>query len=392
MENANVPYKLLVVDDSPKNIQVLGSILREEHMQVGVAMSGTKALELLQRADDYDLILLDINMPGLDGIETCLKLKADKRLADIPVIFLTAYTDTEHIVEGFKAGAVDYVTKPFRAEELLSRVRTHVELRRARRELEMMNVWLEEKVAERTVELREANQQLERANRELQNLDRHKSEFLQLLSHEIRTPLNGIMGFAFLLSEDLAETSYREYLDHLNSSISRLEKFAVTALHITQLNVKGPELSFNPVYADEMIADALSAYNTQISAKNISVNTCGDALETAFLADRKLLQMALNGVVDNAVRFSPPEGHITLSADITDGMITMACTDEGPGFSEQSLLTLFKPFSSPDHTDGYVGLDLALAKYVMEAHRGSIKVVNTPGGGAGVILSIPLSA
>ena len=122
---------ILLVDDVPKNIQVLGSILENEECQIAITTDGKQALELI--ADVLpDLILLDIMMPGMDGYEVCKKIKSDPKTQNIPVIFLTALTETKDIVKGFQVGAVDYVTKPFQSTELLARVRTHLDLKKAR--------------------------------------------------------------------------------------------------------------------------------------------------------------------------------------------------------------------------------------------------------------------
>ncbi len=130
----NKDMRVLIVDDTMKNIQVLGTILREQEYQLNVAQNGLQALEVADRVRP-DLILLDIMMPELDGFETCKALKGNPNTRDIPVIFLTAKTETEDIVQGFDLGAVDYVIKPFNPSELLSRVHTHLELKAAREKL-----------------------------------------------------------------------------------------------------------------------------------------------------------------------------------------------------------------------------------------------------------------
>ena len=126
----NIPL-ILIVDDNPQNIQFLGSLLTEQGYDLGVAKNGAKALEFVYKRPP-DLILLDIMMPVMDGYETCERLKKDKKVSHIPVIFLTAKTDTKDIVRGFQSGGVDYITKPFISEELLARVRIHVEIQTLR--------------------------------------------------------------------------------------------------------------------------------------------------------------------------------------------------------------------------------------------------------------------
>src|SRR3972149_2489957 len=129
---------ILAVDDNPKNIQVLGNLIKNENYKVEFALNGKSALEWLQRRE-FDLVLLDVMMPEIDGFEVCRRIKQDPVLRHIPIIFITARDDEESIVSGFKSGAVDYITKPFKRNELLSRVSTHLELKKAREEIALKN-------------------------------------------------------------------------------------------------------------------------------------------------------------------------------------------------------------------------------------------------------------
>ena len=135
MKGTNRGSQVLVVDDTPQNLQLLGKLLRDEGYRIIVAQSGRQALEAVKKVVP-DLILLDVMMPEMDGFETCTRLKEIPVTRDIPVIFLTARTETESVVKGLRLGAVDYVTKPFSADELLVRVETHLTLQRLRKELE----------------------------------------------------------------------------------------------------------------------------------------------------------------------------------------------------------------------------------------------------------------
>lgn len=217
--------RILIVDDNPKNLQVLGSTLQVQQYDVEFSTSGSGAVSWLEN-ENFDLILLDVMMPEMDGFETCLKIRENLKNNDIPIIFLTAKTDKESIINGFKAGAQDYITKPFDSEELLARVSTHIELKLARQVLKDVNELLDEKVAERTTQLNEAN-------KELAELDAVKGEFLRMLSHEIRTPLNGIKGSLQLLKLRIENEELIQLINILDSSVDRLENFSYSALLIT---------------------------------------------------------------------------------------------------------------------------------------------------------------
>src|SRR5262245_19131916 len=161
--------RVLVVDDVMQNLQVVGTMLREEGYDVMPAGSGPQALERV-RVRVPDLILLDLMMPEMDGLEVCRRLKTDPATQRIPIIFLTASNEMEHLVTGFGAGAVDYVTKPFNGPELLARVKTHLELKLARERLRQMND--------------------------------EKNEFMEIAAHDLRNPLSEISGFAEMIIED----------------------------------------------------------------------------------------------------------------------------------------------------------------------------------------------
>ncbi|MCX6327928.1 MAG: response regulator, partial [Bacteroidia bacterium] len=216
---------ILIVDDNPHNLQVLGKLLQENKYEIEFATNGEAALEWL-KAKQFDLILLDINMPGMTGFEVCTKIRSNPDLNNVPVIFLSAETERESILKGFELGAQDYLTKPFDSRELLVRVRTHLILKDSLEKLEKLNKSLEEKVLERTQQLKETNEKLEALNLKLIDLDKVKAEFLSLISHEIRTPLNGIIGPLELLKEPVSTGEISDLVEVLDISVKRLERFA----------------------------------------------------------------------------------------------------------------------------------------------------------------------
>lgn len=185
-----IPH-ILVVDDSPANVTLLLKMLLDKGYSVQGVPSGALALQAA-RASAPDLILLDINMPLMDGFEVCKQLKADADLREIPVIFLSSRDDASDKVRAFGIGGVDYVTKPFHFDEVFARVQTHLQIRALQYQLDQHNQSLALQVAERT-------QALEKAYQRVQELSQLKDDFLRMISHEMRTPANGVLGVGDLL-------------------------------------------------------------------------------------------------------------------------------------------------------------------------------------------------
>ena len=177
-------FTILIVDDIPGNVDVLRKTLEVEGYSISMALSGEVALKIAPKIKP-DLILMDVMMPGMDGFETCRKLKEDPVFENTPIIFVTGKAATEDIVDAFKSGGADYITKPFRSEEVLARVGTHIRLTQTIKK----NEYLVE-------ELKKAVLNLENAQQE----SLAKSQFLGRMSHELHTPLNAIIGFSTFLS------------------------------------------------------------------------------------------------------------------------------------------------------------------------------------------------
>lgn len=378
--------KILLVDDQPKNIQVAGTLLTSNGYDVEFATDGFRALEWLGEGG-FDLVLLDVMMPGIDGYETCRRIKKLPGGDDIPVIFLTAKNDTDSLVEGFQSGGIDYLTKPFQAEELMVRVKTHLEMKQMRAKLKDLNTWLQHEVSLKTAALQESNQELQIALTKVQTLDKSKDTFLKIISHEIRTPLNGIIGASFLL-RDMANTpDKKEFFDMLEISIKRLESFSFAALQITELQVKTGTVPCQPVELQTIIDEAKKI--SLIEHQHRFYQKTEGVLQP-LRVNRVLFVTALVKLFDNAIRFSPPGSSVTLQVIPADKGFRFTLTDEGPGFSEEVLLRKFELFVTGEtHVDQNPGLSLPLVKVIIAAHGGNVDLYNRDSGGAVVDFFIP---
>lgn len=379
----NNEYKILVVDDNEKNIQVLANSLSGKGYDIEYALSGSDALELVA-SEDFDLILLDIMMPGMDGFEVCERIKEDSNNNEIPIIFLTAKTDIESIKKAFKYGGLDYVSKPFNSEELLARVETHLELKVSKDKLKEVNKWLEEKVAEKTAELVVAN-------KKLLELDNAKSQFISIISHEIRTPLNGILGGLSLIKDlESTEDSIR-FINMLDKSAARLEDFSYKALDISQFNLYGEKV-IKPVKATitPIISKVITDLESLRKSKEINISKTINTTNEDIKVDTDYFYKCLYNIVYNAIKFSPDKGLVSVDVRTQDKNLIVEIRDEGIGFDNELVIINLRPFDNKDHIDKNPGLGLFLSNQIIKAHGGSIENGNNKDKGAFVKVLLPV--
>jgi two-component system sensor histidine kinase/response regulator len=367
--------QILIVDDVTKNIQIVGNILSKEKLRIAYATNGESALQLAFNID-FDLVLLDIMMPGMDGFEVCRRLREHKKTADIPVIFLTAKSDVESMLTGFELGAQDYVSKPFNASELIARVRTHLELREKKHLLNEMNQMLEEKVKARTIDLEIANKQLSR-------LEKAKSEFLGIISHELRTPLHGIIGLTKLLEQTEINPEQKRYLNFLQQTSERLVRFSETALLITSLQADNLKVELFSTSAKHLMTSAMENLKHLIDEKSIDIQVFLESTDLQIIADSELIKKSISILLENSIYHLPKHGKIRLSAINENHNAIIEISDNGSGF-EDEVLSHLTEIASRDVTavsEG-VGLSIAAVRLIMDAHNGTLQLKNNREGGA----------
>jgi len=363
---------ILIVDDTPENIDILVELLEDFDKQI--AINGEDALETAWEGDPPYLVLLDIMMPEMDGYEVCEKLRANEKTKDVPVIFLTAKTEKDDIVKGFEVGGQDYITKPFDARELMERVKTQIELKTQREILKNMNEVLEQKVQERTVELKESNENLDKANTQLLTLDKAKNQFLMLISHEIRTPLNGIVGSAYFLSDSIDDPELTEFLDMLKESVDRLDSFSKTALEITQMQTVGRELNKKIFDINSIIFKVIDEKQSAANEKNIKfITELTDDLGIIGIEDYFI--RTVSEIIDNAIKFSNEGIDIKIKTFKEDGKIKISVIDTGEVIPQGKIAEITKPFGlAKDHYDKHIGLGLSYVQTFLDIHDASIEI------------------
>lgn len=376
---------ILVVDDTPDILRLLSEVLSADGFSVRAADSGELALASAF-LHPPDLVLLDVRMPKMDGFEVCRRLKGDPRTERIPVIFLSGVTEMGGRIEGFRLGAVDFLLKPFEREELLVRVKTHLELGR-------LNKDLEKRVRERTAELMLANMELERATR-------MKDEFLANMSHELRTPLTAVLGMTDVLMEEVygpLNAGQKDAVQTIERSGRHLLDLINDILDLSKLEAKTVELELEECNAADIAGEMLRFIAAQARRKKIEACCEIEPDLPKLTADSRRLKQMLINLLGNAVKFTPEGGQIGLSVRYhrENQEMEFIVWDSGIGISAADQMKLFQPFVQIDgglarKYEG-TGLGLVLVRRTARLHGGDVMVRSTEGEGSRFILRLPIS-
>ncbi len=385
--------KILIVDDTPENIDVLNNLLNN-YKRI-IALNGNDALKILEKGQKPDLILLDVIMPGIDGFETCKKIKENPKTSDIPVIFMTSLDDTVNKVKGFEVGAVDYVTKPFEPLELLKRVETHLKITKLQNELKNQNQILEQKVEERTKELREMNLELKEAKEKAEASDKLKGEFLAQISHEIRTPLNAIVSLSSLLIVDFADEENEELTELLNGIKTGIDRITRTVdLILNYSDIINNTYVFSPttVNVNKLVNENVNLLRDLAKNKNLELNIIEQSDLTVENVDPNSVRIITKNIIENAIIFTD-KGKIDVILKEENGKKIFECIDTGRGISKEYLPKIFEPFTQEEQ--GYTrsvdgnGLGLPLAKAHCDLNKITLEIDTEKGKGSTFRLIFP---
>ena len=380
----NSEHTILIVDDNPTNISVIAEHLRKLGFRLRVAQSGERALHLVENPSDLpDLILLDVMMPEIDGFEVCRRLKANKVTENIPVIFMTALTETADKVRGFDVGGEDYITKPFQAEEVLARVKAHLRVHKFRQMQEKLLLLEKERTAA------------------LSELNNHKDKLFSILSHDLRAPFNGLLGYAQLLMELAAEpTTDREEIEEMANCVHSSGRAAYDLLEnlLTWSRMQRDHIVFEP--REQLlfvsVQDCVNVLQETAVSKNIILRNEID--QTILVhADLNMLEIVLRNLISNAIKFSSPDSEVKICAEINDkdeNMVSVAVVDKGIGIAAEDLGKLFRidaHHSTPGTVDeAGTGLGLLLCQEMVAKNGGQISVVSKEGKGSTFTFTVPV--
>jgi CheY-like chemotaxis protein len=365
MTDKEQPSKVLIVDDVQLNLDLMKEILSEQGYMIATAKNGKSAIAKA-KAHKFDLILLDIILPDIDGFEVCIHLKSNPQTQDIPIIFLTAKKEKDSLIRGFQLGAVDYIPKPFSKEELLARVNLHLTLRKTQEELI------------RSKEMAEA-------------ADQAKSTFLANMSHEIRTPMNGIIGMVDILKRTPLTQEQLEFLEIIEISGENLLAIINDILDFSKIEAGFINFESIRFYLNYEVGEVIKMLKYKADQKNLKLSyTIAPNVPEMIIGDPLRLKQVLINLCNNSIKFTS-QGFVKIRIEVASSSenkirLKFEVEDSGIGISTANQLKLFKSFTQADSSTtrkfGGTGLGLVISKNLVELMNGNIGVISEEGKGA----------
>lgn len=408
---------ILVVDDQPQNIRLIGTFLRK-YYNLLIAENGPKAIDTAI-SKQPDLILLDIMMPNMSGFEVCEVLKKNEITKEIPIIFLTAKTETDDILKAFEIGGVDYVTKPFNAMELMARIRAHIELKNSKEiikdqfeQLKQKNEQLKKTYEDLEHQAQHLNKLymqliknetfLRNTNEELKKLNEMKDRFFSIVSHDLRSPFAGILTMTDIIKNHANTFSKEELismLQSLNETAQQTYKFIEDLLEWSRSQMGRIQMNIVEEDLHTIVTGTILTLKQQAEIKNIEINSRIQS-GTFAMFDNNMMATIVRNLISNAIKFTPKGGKITLKAEAIEKegkrFIRLAVSDTGVGMTEQQVANLFsldKVQSTPGtEKEKGTGLGIMICRDFINKMNGELSVESKLNEGTTFFVDVPLKS
>lgn len=362
MEKVKREHQILIVDDNPRNVQILGKILSEQGYKIFIATNGFQAIKAVEKKIP-DLILLDINMPEMDGFETCVQIKEQQRFAEIPIIFLTARNEPDDVLKAFSIGGADYITKPFNTPELLARVNQQLALK------------------ERTDDLKKTNE--------------NNKELLRVLLHDLRNPIVAIDSINKIFNEN--PDVYIEMHDILLQATNNCLDILENVRKMYKIQDSKYDLELKDINLSDSVTNSLLIFKNIFINKELQVQTNIPTNIFVNVDANSFANSILNNIITNAIKFSFPNSIIKIDGILEERDVVLSIHDFGIGIPERILDNIFDITKTTSRlgTKGEIGTGygMPLVKKFLEMFGGSIEIqsVEHPNKdhGTKVILHLP---
>ncbi len=361
--------KILIIDDIASNIQVVANVLKKHNFNISYAQNGKTGIERAKQID-FDLILLDIMMPEMDGYEVCEKLKKVPKTKDVPVIFLTAKTTEDSLRKGFESGGVDFISKPFKTAELIARVNTHIQLKTVREILSKTNI-------------------------RLQEANFSKDKLLSIIAHDLRNPFSVLITFSKLLLDSYDDFKKDDVINYLKTFyqtskqgynlLDNLLKWSKS--QTGAMEVEGEVIDFN-----DIVEENITLLNSQAKSKEIEL--INEVPKNIFaFADLNMILTVIRNLISNAIKFTNLRGKVVVKGRNYDKYIEISIKDNGIGIPEEDLEKIFR-IDIKYSTEGTAnergsGLGLVLCKEFIEKNLGTLKANSKIDEGSEFIFTLP---